>query len=130
MSDTERSSGAGYEVADVKAGTLVFYGVVLVLVVIVSAAASWLFFDLLAAQAARTDSQPSPLASAEPRPEPRLLDDEPQDLKSVREEEKQILEGYDWIDKSRGIVRIPIDRALELVAKEGLPSRPSGGKAR
>jgi hypothetical protein len=130
MSDTKPSTGAGYEVADAKAGTLVLYGVVLVLTVIFAAVASWLFFDLLAAQAVRTDSQPPALASGEPRPEPRLLDNEPQDLRSVREAERQILESYDWVDRSRGIVRIPIERALELVGKEGLPSRPTGGKAR
>jgi len=37
-----------------------------------------------------------------------------------------VLDGYAWVDKTRGIVRIPITRALELVAKEGLPSREAG----
>ena len=29
------------------------------------------------------------------------------------------LTSYGWIDRQRGIVRIPIDRAMELLANEG-----------
>jgi len=32
-----------------------------------------------------------------------------------------LLENYSWVDKSQGKVRIPIERAMELVAKQGLP---------
>ncbi|HEU4700091.1 MAG TPA: hypothetical protein VFS40_12990 [Gemmatimonadales bacterium] len=31
---------------------------------------------------------------------------------------RQTLEGYSWVDRSRGVVRIPIARAMELVAAE------------
>ena len=30
------------------------------------------------------------------------------------------LSSYGWVDRSRGVVHIPIDRAMELVAKEGM----------
>ncbi|HVZ23631.1 MAG TPA: hypothetical protein VG871_21305 [Vicinamibacterales bacterium] len=30
------------------------------------------------------------------------------------------LNSYGWVDRSRGVVHIPIERAMELVAKEGL----------
>ena len=33
------------------------------------------------------------------------------------------LDGYGWADGSSDTVRIPITRAVELVAKEGLPAR-------
>lgn len=35
----------------------------------------------------------------------------------------QRLDGYGWMDRTNGSVRIPIARAVELVAKEGLPAR-------
>ena len=43
--------------------------------------------------------------------------------------EDQVLRTYGWLDRERGVVRIPIERALELVAKEGLPSRPASRKS-
>src|SRR5690606_15668744 len=33
--------------------------------------------------------------------------------------------GYAWIDREEGRVRLPIERAMELVLEEGLPARPS-----
>jgi hypothetical protein len=37
--------------------------------------------------------------------------------------ERRVLESYGWIDRDAGIVRVPVERALELVLKEGLPAR-------
>ena len=31
------------------------------------------------------------------------------------------LGSYDWVDQKNGVVRIPIDRAMDLVAQRGLP---------
>jgi hypothetical protein len=31
------------------------------------------------------------------------------------------LGGYGWVDEERGIVRIPIDRAIDIVARRGQP---------
>jgi hypothetical protein len=42
------------------------------------------------------------------------------DLKEFRASEEAILNNYSWIDPEKGIVRIPVSRAMELVAKEGL----------
>jgi len=35
----------------------------------------------------------------------------------------ELLEGYQWLDEDAGVVRIPIERAMELLAERGLPSR-------
>ena len=64
-------------------------------------------------------------------PEPRLQDAPAIDLARFRAREEEELSTYGWIDKPNGIVRIPIERAMELVAREGLPARPpdhKGGK--
>jgi hypothetical protein len=34
-----------------------------------------------------------------------------------------MLATYDWVDQKAGTVRIPIDRAMELIAQRGLPMR-------
>jgi hypothetical protein len=59
-------------------------------------------------------------------PTPRLeLDDGNQDLADLHQREDLLLNYYSWIDRSRGTVRIPIDRAMELVAQRGLPVAPA-----
>lgn len=37
-----------------------------------------------------------------------------------RKRDLKRLSSYGWVDQSRGVVRIPIDRAMQLVAKEGM----------
>jgi hypothetical protein len=41
----------------------------------------------------------------------------------------ETLASYDWVDQKAGIVRIPIDRAIDLVAERGLPVLPAGAVA-
>jgi len=67
-----------------------------------------------------------PLADAtkpEIPPGPRLQESPALDLALFREREEKNLATYAWIDRANGVVRIPIERAMELVAREGLPIR-------
>jgi hypothetical protein len=61
-------------------------------------------------------------------PEPRLLRNEPLDLAKVRENEDKVLHSYAWVDQPKGVVRIPIDRAIDVLTQKGLPSRPNPQK--
>jgi hypothetical protein len=54
-------------------------------------------------------------------PEPRLQATPGADLKTLRAEEERELSSYGWVDRSAGVVRIPIDRAMELIMQRGLP---------
>ena len=59
-------------------------------------------------------------------PTPRLqTDDGNQDVADMHERESLLLEHYSWVDQSKGVVRIPIDRAMELIAQRGLPVAPA-----
>jgi hypothetical protein len=40
-----------------------------------------------------------------------------------------ILGSYDWVDQRNGVVRIPIERAMDLLAARGLPVLPQGEAA-
>lgn len=60
-------------------------------------------------------------------PEPHLETDEPREISNFRMHEEQALHSYGWVDQSAGVVRIPIDRAMELLAQRGLPTRPQAG---
>jgi len=57
-------------------------------------------------------------------PMPRLQSAPITDLQDMRAAENQILTGYGWVDQAHGVVRIPIDRAIDLLAQRGLPTRP------
>jgi hypothetical protein len=45
------------------------------------------------------------------------------DLEKFREREAAELSTYGWIDRTAGVVRIPIARAMDLVLERGLPVR-------
>lgn len=58
-------------------------------------------------------------------PAPRVqTDDGNQDVADLHKREDLLLEHYSWVDRSQGKVRIPIERAMELVAQRGLSVAP------
>jgi hypothetical protein len=78
-------------------------------------------------QAEHEQAAPPPPMVAVPLavPGPKLLAFPERELERVRQLEAEQLDSYGWVDAQQGIVRVPIDRAIEIVAGTGLPSRPS-----
>lgn len=61
-------------------------------------------------------------ASTQSFPMPRVqTDDGNQDVADLHLREDLLIENYSWVDQSQGKVRIPIKRAMELMAQRGLP---------
>jgi hypothetical protein len=56
-------------------------------------------------------------------PTPQLEVDERSQLDKIRIDEAGTLSTYDWVDQKAGTVRIPVDRAMDLIAQRGLPVR-------
>ena len=52
-------------------------------------------------------------------PPPRLQTTPASDLATLKAIWNRRLHGYGWVDRSRGVVRIPIDRAMGIVAARG-----------
>jgi hypothetical protein len=46
-------------------------------------------------------------------------------LKTLHEQDTQALTGYAWVDKAKGTVRIPVDRAMELVMADLAKKKPA-----
>ncbi len=46
-------------------------------------------------------------------------------LPTCTQREDLLLDNYSWVDQSQGKVRIPIERAMELIAQRGLPVAPA-----
>jgi len=85
------------------AGVLVFLGV--------SLGGLWGIFS-----SAVPDRRPAP---AELPPQPRLLANPPVELNAVLAAQRAKLTGYHWVDRAKGIVSVPIDRAMAMIAARG-----------
>lgn len=62
-------------------------------------------------------------ATARVKNVPHLQLDSTVDLQAFRQTEDAELTTYGWIDRTSGVVRIPVDRAMDLVLQRGLPTR-------
>ncbi len=58
-------------------------------------------------------------------PAPRLQSDPAADLRRFTAKELSRLNSVGWVDKSHGIVHIPIDQAMQKVAAQGIPDWPT-----
>lgn len=67
-------------------------------------------------------------ADIEKVPQPRLETDEATEIYGFRAEEEQRLNSYGWVDQKAGIMHIPIERAMQLIAQRGLPTEPKTGE--
>jgi hypothetical protein len=59
-------------------------------------------------------------------PRPRLQTYPFDDIKALRKQENAVLDHYAWVDQNAGVVRIPIERAIDVLAEKGLPYREAG----
>jgi hypothetical protein len=59
-------------------------------------------------------------------PEPRLQPDPTIDMVHFREQEDSLVSNYGWVDSQNGRVRIPVSRAMAIIADRGLPARKGG----
>ena len=56
---------------------------------------------------------------------PRLQPDPAADMRAFRSQELARLNSAGWVDRASGRVHIPIDQAMQAVAREGIPGWPT-----
>jgi hypothetical protein len=111
----------GHEARDIRLRPLIITAIGLTLLAGLTLLGMWQLFDYFAASRARLDTPPSPLREArELPPEPRLQVSPKADRRDMLAAEMAILHSYGWVDRDAGIVRIPIERAIEILAERGL----------
>jgi hypothetical protein len=69
------------------------------------------------------------VTGAEQTPQPALMVDEPAVLGAYRAMQDDKLNTYGWVDQAMGTVRLPIERAKDLVLERGLPVRQAPAAA-
>ncbi len=122
---TRENREVGYETRDANVRDLVLFSIGLAIVV---AAALLLMRGVFHYFAATQNLGPPASPFEDVRtlpPQPRLQVVPRQDLQQLRSAEDDKLKGYGWVDRNTGTVRIPIDRAMDLLIQRGLPVRSS-----
>lgn len=61
-------------------------------------------------------------------PSPHIEEHPAMELKELHSLEDKLLTTYGWADKNTGVVRIPIDRAMEIQLQRGFPTRKEAAK--
>ncbi len=123
---TPDGSHEGYERSDADARGLLHSGAYLIAVlVVVSFAMAWLFDFYGKVQSLGKPASPFQDARVLP-PAPRLQVQPRAELHAYCEEQDKLLSTYGWADEHNGVVRIPVDRAMELTLQQGLPARAPG----
>ena len=121
---SENNPAVNHESTDVNVRGVLFFGVGLTVVAVIIHIAVWFLYDYFASPqhaSLRLPQQPAPTRSL---PSKAQLQVEPVgELSQLRSSEEQTLRSYAWIDREKGIVRIPIERAMEIVARAGPPTR-------
>ena len=84
-------------------------------------------------QAAASDPTENPLLAGEKPPaspaarfpQPRLQANAAADQVKIRAQEEDLLNTYGWVDRQAGVVHLPIERAMQMVAEKGVPVWPA-----
>lgn len=120
-------AGSGHEHREANLSIIIWGAVGLVVATIIIMVLVWGMFNILKKtdQTESAEQQVSPLAiPGQLPPEPRLQVRPYEELQVLRAHEEDVLSHYGWQDQKNGIVRIPIDKAMDIVARQG----PYGGK--
>lgn len=118
------SAAAGHEVTDADANPLVAIGIALAIIVFVAFIGMVLLYRVFAYYQPMMDAEPHALHETRAVSSgPLLQPDPPREKAALRQLEDDLLTTYDWIDKEQGVVRIPIDRAIDLLARRGLAEK-------
>ncbi|HKD61529.1 MAG TPA: hypothetical protein VKB47_13795 [Terracidiphilus sp.] len=144
-------ASAGYEQSDVRVTGIVVFLTSLMIFVAVCGVVTWGLGKLINAQMNKedgantkwvtsSDTEIRKLGNMPTSPElqnkiaemtknfptPRVqTDDGNQDVADLHAREDLLLDNYTWVDRSKGTVRIPIERAMEIIAQKGLPVAPA-----
>jgi hypothetical protein len=119
-----------HELSDADPTPILKFLAFLVVVTVIIAVMVVFFYNYLERQEAVEKTARYPMSLLSPErplpPAPRLQTYPFQDIKELRQAEAPVLNSYAWIDKKAGTVRIPVDRAIDLLAERGLPYRKPG----
>ena len=119
----QESLNRHHETTDVDFKRIVLTGIgllgLMVLGLIYSGVVSSMFYRMSAQPGVKAEVFITPRPGELP-PLPRLQSDPHSALVQLRNREDSILTGYSWVSEDSGLVRVPIEKAMELVVERGM----------
>jgi hypothetical protein len=107
------------EHSDINYSAIMKWGIALLVVAFIVHILMYFLFQFLNAQEAKMDPKPSPMFQKDQTPPAPILQTNPAlDLQQFRAQEQHLLTSYGWIDKEKGIARIPVGEAMKLVVEK------------
>jgi cytochrome c2 len=110
-----------YEASYLNLWTIVLSGVGLLVVIGIVMALTAVLYSLFGFRGASPGAPPPPSLEEVLIPGPRLQAAPQDELQQLRSTQQARLNSYGWVDEERGLAHIPIEQAMRIVAKQGLP---------
>lgn len=124
--DIDQLRKLGYETSDVSLPTLAKWFIALGIFIAGCSVLAFIIYKVFVPEIGEDVTvRPGRLLQVPP-PNPELQTQPRRDIATLREAEDHALTNYAWTDRQRGLVRLPIGRAIELVAQRGLPKAQAG----
>jgi hypothetical protein len=116
------SATPGYETRDTNTGAILNFLVILAVVLVASGLICWGMFKIFSTHAVDQPASDSPFADTRQLPlGPQLQVNPREDWLKFRQGQEDSLHTYGWENRTAGIVHVPIEEAMELLVKKGLP---------
>ena len=115
-----------HETTDANVHVVAWAAISLAAMIVLVLAGVWWVYKYVRAQDQVRDVRRTLVPPAPPvPPQPRIQVNPQEDFQAYKREQERILTSYGWISRDDGRVRIPIDRAMDLLVQRGLPARPA-----
>jgi len=115
---------SGYEKSDASPRGLLYFALVIAAILAATFLSLILVFKYFQKAQNPGSVVAAPFAGTRPLPPPPRIQPNPGiDMQSYYQSQQNILNTYGWIDRQSGVVRLPIDRAMDLLLQRGLPIR-------
>jgi hypothetical protein len=124
MATSPKVARDGYEKSDASPRGLLYFAVIMAAILAASALSLIGLFKYFEKAENPGSFIAAPFVGEQPLPPPPRIQSNPgADMQGYWQSQQNLLNTYGWIDRQNGVVRIPIDRAMELLLERGLPTR-------
>jgi hypothetical protein len=121
---TNLAPRGGYEKSDASPRGLLYFALVMASILAATFLSLILVFKYFQKAQNPGSVVAAPFAATQPLPPPPRIQPNPGiDMQGYYQSQQNILGTYGWIDRQSGVVRLPIDRAMDLLLQRGLPTR-------
>jgi hypothetical protein len=122
--DTDNRGNVGHEPIGTDVGAVWLTAIGLAAVVLIGFLIVW---GMMSYFSAKDIAVHGPKAVQPPLPlgVPKLSSNQPLERRNLRELQEELLSTYGWINHAEGIARIPLSRAMQMIAADGFPKPTS-----